>query len=87
MMLIWFLLSNKHVNIHSSTNVIFLQQEATLPCDFRSYDANNDDKITIDEFLSVVHGNTRVRPDVIFARMDVNRMYRNCLDYGDNMMV
>ena len=64
---------------HISMDAILLQQETTLPCDFTSYDANNDGKITVDEYVSVVHGNTRVRPDVLFGHLDMNGMYINYL--------
>ena len=57
-----------------SLRVLFCQQRGVhLPCNFKSYDVNNDGIVGVDEFMNATMGYTKVSPKVIFDRIDINR--------------
>ena len=51
----------------------FFKDGPSIPCAFDTYDANNDDVITRNEFLQATSGLPQTTSAAIFIRMDNNR--------------
>ncbi|XP_052720634.1 uncharacterized protein LOC128192183 [Crassostrea angulata] len=47
-------------------------KDVRIPCDFGSYDLNDDEVISLEEFLSATAGLTKINPRTLFERLDTN---------------
>nr|XP_022327149.1 uncharacterized protein LOC111126655 [Crassostrea virginica] len=48
------------------------ENEVKLPCHFGKYDLNGNGEISVEEFLSVTAGFTKMDPKTLFGHLDTN---------------
>nr|XP_022322843.1 uncharacterized protein LOC111124281 [Crassostrea virginica] len=47
-------------------------QDVKLPCNFENYDIDDNGEISVEEFLSVTAGLTKLDPKTLFGHLDTN---------------